>query len=983
MKVDPEQPFQLIYSLYQHEYLGFLFESYVVQLNDKGTLTFTHQNISSKNAREFSRELSDEDYTLIKTMDAMQQDVILNHFSKKRMKPDEFFLRVFDKHDGDKLLRQEIDTYLEKRRSIIMPLLVGKHVYEMGSDGEPAWRKIKVLEDKASILFHFRKNEDNTHYFPTIKLNDEKLDFRHRESYIISEDPGWIMVDRELFTFKQPINGSKLKPFLKKKFILIPKNVEETYYKKFVAPLVADYDVYAKGFDIKTERYTPNPILTLSEIQQSTSSPETLFSNGNSADNNDPSKVLLELCYQYGNYQFKADHLKEVSVSVDNSGDHYTFYRVERQKEEEESIIRFLQDNGLKIRNSRVTLPESEAFDWLNQHQSSLLEKGFQIRQPKNGNKQYFIGESKISIKIEEKIDWFDIKAIVKFGDFEVPFSKIRKLILQHKNEIRLPNGEIGIIPASWAEQYKDLLVFADQEGEETTLQKHHLALVQSLKENEAATVSITRKLEKLLDYTQIEEKPLPVAFKGKLRPYQQAGYNWMIFLNEFSFGGCLADDMGLGKTVQTLAILQHESEAYKEDNPGQKNKPTSLLVMPTSLIYNWIKEAKRFTPKLKVLNYTGTNRDKNAERFAKYDLVITSYGIARIDTSLLASFYFNYIILDESQAIKNPDSIISKAVRELKSRRKLILTGTPIENSTLDLWSQLSFVNPGLLGNKSYFKNEYLIPIEKKQDLAKTERLNQLIKPFILRRDKSQVAKDLPEKTVSIKYCDLSPDQKEYYEREKNSYRNQILDVIERDGLQKSHMIVLQGLTKLRQIANHPVMIDSEYNGTSGKLEDIIYMIQNALGKDHNILIFSQFVKHLKLVSNHLDSVNIPYAYLDGGVKDRQKEVEKFQNNEDISIFLISLKAGGLGLNLTKADYVFLLDPWWNPAIEAQAIDRAHRIGQKNKVFTYKFIARETLEEKILLLQESKLKLAKDLISVEESFVKSLSKEDIQKLFT
>ena len=983
MKVDPEQPFQLIYSLYQHEYLGFLFESYVVQLNEKGKLTFTHQNISAKNANEFASGLTKDDYTLIKTMDSMQQDVILNHFSKKRLKPNEFFVKTFDPENGDKLLKQEINAYLENRRTIIMPLLVGKQVFEMGSDGEPAWREIEVLEEKASILFHFRKNEDNTHYFPTIKLYGEKLEFRDKESYIISEEPGWMMVDRKLFTFQQPINGSKLKPFLKKKFILIPKNVEDTYYKKFVAPLVASFDVYAQGFDIKTERYAPKPVLTLSEIQQSTSAPATLFDNGANGGEKPQSKVLLELCYQYGNYQFKADHLRDVSVSVEKQEGKYTFYRVQRQKKEEIGIINFLQENGLSLRNSRVTLPEGEAFDWLNRNQTELLARGFLIRQPQNGNKKYFIGETHISVSIEEKIDWFDIKAVVRFGSFEIPFTTIRKLILQNKNEVKLPNGEIGIIPASWAEYYKDLLVFADQVGDETQLKKHHIALVHSLKEKDMATVSMTRKLERLLDYTQIEEHPLPQHFKGQLRPYQQAGYNWMLFLNEFSFGGCLADDMGLGKTVQTLAMLQHESEVFEQAHPGEKSKATSLLIMPTSLIYNWIKEAQKFTPKLKVLNYTGTQRDKNTLLFAKYDLVITSYGITRIDTDLLASYYFNYIILDESQAIKNPESIISKSVRELKSRRKLILSGTPIENSTLDLWSQLSFVNPGLLGNKSYFKNEYLIPIEKKQDQAKTERLNQMIKPFILRRDKSQVASDLPEKTISVKYCDLSPEQKEYYETEKNSYRNQILDVIERDGLQKSHMIVLQGLTRLRQIANHPVMVDPEYKGTSGKLEDIIYMIHNAIGKDHNILIFSQFVKHLKLVSNHLDSESIPYAYLDGGVKDRQREVEKFQNNQDINIFLISLKAGGLGLNLTKADYVFLLDPWWNPAIEAQAIDRAHRIGQKNKVFTYKFIARDTLEEKILLLQDSKLKLAKDLITIEESFVKSLTKEDIRKLFS
>ncbi len=977
MKVNPDKPFKLIYSLYQHECLGFLFESYVVQLNKAGKYTLTNQNISSKNAEEFASELDENDFTLIRTIDEMQQDIILNHFykNKKRIKPDEFFLRTYDPRSGDKLLQQEIESYLEKRRSTIMPLLNGKNVFEMASDGEPAWRKIKVLEERATILFHFRKNEDNTHYFPTIKLRDEKLEFRNGESYIIANEPAWMMVNGELFTFNKEISGAKLRPFLKKKFILIPKNMEQTYYEKFIAPLVASFDVYAKGFEIKTERFDPRPVITLSEVKSSPGPSMSLFQDSEKGEEVEDSKVLLELSYQYGDYEFRADQLRDVSVSLEKGHRGYTFHRVQRRPETEIAMIEDLKERGLDLKNSRVTLPESTAFDWLNTHHSSLINKGYVINQHANGGKKYFLGESRIDVRVTEKIDWFDIKATVLFGEYEIPFLTIRKLILQNKTEVPLPNGEIGIIPASWVETYKDLMTFSEPAEKAAKLQKHHLALVHSLKEKESAAVSMSKKLERLLDNTKIEEIPLPGGFKGQLRPYQKAGYNWIAFLNEYGFGGCLADDMGLGKTIQTLVALQKEAEV------NQNN--TSLLIMPTSLIYNWQMEARKFTPKLKVLNYTGTGRTKSASQFAKYDLVLTSYGITRIDTDILGDFYFNYIILDESQAIKNPESNISSAVKQLNSRRKLILTGTPIENSTMDLWSQLSFINPGLLGKKSYFKKEYLIPIEKKQDEQKTSQLNAMIKPFILRRDKSQVAKDLPEKSITVKYCTLSETQREYYDREKNAYRNEILSVIEKQGMGKSHMILLQGLTKLRQIANHPRMVDPSYEGDSGKLEDIIYMIKNALGKNHSILVFSQFVKHLKIISDYLVKNDISFAYLDGSVKDRKKQVEKFQEDREVQVFLISLKAGGLGLNLTKADYVFLLDPWWNPAIEAQAIDRAHRIGQKNKVFTYKFIAKDTLEEKILQLQESKLKLARDLITVEESFVKSLSKEDIKKLFS
>ncbi|MBC7486140.1 MAG: DEAD/DEAH box helicase, partial [Cytophagaceae bacterium] len=368
--------------------------------------------------------------------------------------------------------------------------------------------------------------------------------------------------------------------------------------------------------------------------------------------------------------------------------------------------------------------------------------------------------------------------------------------------------------------------------------------------------------------------------------------------------------------------------------------------------------------------------------KFCEYDLVLTSYGTVRMDIEILKQVFFHYVILDESQVIKNPDSIIAKSVTELRSKHRLILTGTPIENSTLDLWSQMSFVNPGLLGTQRFFKNEFLNPIEKKHDELKTKKLYALIKPFVLRRQKSQVVKDLPDKIENIQYCSMTEEQEKEYEKVKSNYRNLILDSIEQKGVGASQILLLQGLTRLRQIANHPILAESEYQDGSGKMEDVVHMLERALAENHKILIFSQFVKHLHLYADYLKEKKIDFAYLDGSTKERQKEVDKFQESEEKRIFLISLKAGGLGLNLTAADYVFLLDPWWNPAIEAQAIDRAYRIGQKKNVFTYKFITKNTVEEKILVLQQNKLRLAQELITTEESFVKNLSREDIQSIF-
>ena len=973
MKISASQPFQIVYSLYQHEYLGYLFESFVIHLDENGKLTLQHQNISSKNADEFAKGLDTTDYQLIDLMDSMQQDAVVKKFNTKGpIKPDDFFLKIYDKEKGNELVQKEIDNYLERQRAEILERLSGKRVFEMGNDGEPAWKEIEVLPEKATVLFHFRRNDDNTHYFPTIKYGGEKVDFQYRGSYIVCKEPAWMISCGKLYSFEKNVDGKKLLPFLNKKFIIIPKNVEETYYNKFVAPLIASFDVYAKGFEINSEHYNPVPILTLSELMGSNTG--DLFTGITTYDKDIEGKILFELAFKYGSFKFKADHLTDISVSVEKNNDNYIFHRVKRKLEKEKAILNFLKKSGLDLKNSKIALPKTVAFGWLDKNREQLINQEFILDQKGKSDKKYFIGEYKITVEVKEGIDWFDIHAVIQFGEYEISFKEIRKLILKKKMEFTLPNGEIAVIPDSWLVEYSELFAFSEEdENGDTRLKKHHLSLVKDLEEGNLAKVTISNKLEGLKKFEGIDELPTPKYFKGELRAYQKAGFDWMQFLNKFKFGGCLADDMGLGKTVQTLALLQAQKE--------QKALGASLLVMPTSLVYNWEMEAKKFTPKLKTFTYTGTNRDKNPEKFAKYDIIITSYGIVRLDVDLLKKYRFNYVILDESQAIKNPGSNIAKAVRDLNSKNRLILTGTPLENSTMDLWSQMNFINPGLLGTQSFFKNEFLNPIEKHGDQAKTEKLYSIIKPFILRRHKSQVATELPEKTENIQYSAMLPDQEAEYEKVKAYYRNEILENIETKGLNKSQIILLQGLTKLRQIANHPKMADEGYEGTSGKLWDVAFMLDSAIMEGHKILVISQFVKHLSIVGEHLKTMNIDYAYLDGSTKDRQGQVERFQNDKELKVFLISLKAGGLGLNLTKADYVFILDPWWNPAAEAQAVDRAHRIGQENKVFTYKFITKGTVEEKILALQNHKRKLASDLITTESSFVKSLSKEDIESL--
>ncbi|GAB3573245.1 hypothetical protein GCM10027578_34010 [Spirosoma luteolum] len=994
MKVSPTQPFQIVYSLHQHEFLGYLIGAFVVQRNGKGELTLQNQTLSTQNVSEFAHGLDELDFELVRLIEGIQQDVIVKKFNSRKLPTVDFYLKYFDPHKGDKVVQEAICSYLETVKSRIMGLMTDKPFYIMGNDGNPAGEPIQWFPKPARVHFHFERNSHSTHYFPRIRYPNGTLkpdgreetdlvEFQNRGALMICDEPAYMLVGTRLYHFQKNVDGKKLRPFFNKNHIVIPRNIEQQYFERFVIPLIASYDVMGKGygFEIRHEVLPPTPILTISDsVAVSKPVSPGLFGDAIDTDDESGQRITFDLSYQYGAFSFRFDSLGgSANVSLEKVGDGYVFHRIARDQKLERQKLAFLRDLGLDIRHGRLNLPKSEAFDWLSANTTAVREAGFILEQNSQDTKRYFLGYSSIAVSIEEGRDWFDIYANVRFGEFDIPFLKLRNLILAHKQEFTLPNGEIAVIPEAWFTRFSELFGFMEPAGgidgdpDRLVLCKHHLALVQELENDNLATTVMSRKLERLRDFQEIEPFPLPTDFIGTLRPYQQAGYDWMNFLRQYRFGGCLADDMGLGKTVMTLALLQGQKEAG--------TKEPSLLVMPTSLLYNWELEARKFTPHLRVMVYTGTYRDKNTAQFDDYDLILTSYGIVRIDIDLLSDYRFHYVILDESQAIKNPSSHITKAVMHLNAAHRLILTGTPLENSTMDLWAQMSFINPGLLGSQSFFRNEFQIPIEKRHDEAKTNRLYTLIKPFMLRRNKTQVATDLPAKVESILFCDMTPDQAEQYEEAKSYFRNLILERIEEEGMARSQMVVLQGLTKLRQIANHPRLVDADYDGDSGKLSDMLMRLETAMTEHHKVLVFSQFIKHLNVVRQYLKEKNIRFAYLDGSTTDRQSQVELFQTDETVKLFLISLKAGGLGHNLTAADYVFILDPWWNPAIEAQAVDRAHRIGQQKTVFTYKFITKNTVEEKILALQRAKQQLAGSLITTEENFIKSLTKEDIMVL--
>ncbi|HQW93844.1 MAG TPA: DEAD/DEAH box helicase, partial [Ferruginibacter sp.] len=512
-------------------------------------------------------------------------------------------------------------------------------------------------------------------------------------------------------------------------------------------------------------------------------------------------------------------------------------------------------------------------------------------------------------------------------------------------------------------------------------LSKYHMSVIDELYENrdeKELSFELDEKYERLKEFKNIPEIPAPVHLQQILRPYQTSGFQWLNYLNDVGWGGILADDMGLGKTVQALSMLHH----FKEINGSL----LTLVVCPTTLIYNWRNEVQKFSPSLSFHIHHGSVRSRNVEELQKHNIIITTYGTLRSDIQVLLKMKFDYVILDESQAIKNPASKVTRAAGLLNARNRLCMSGTPLQNNTFDIFAQMNFLNPGLLGNMEFFRNEFATPIDKFGEQEQKEHLRRLLFPFILRRTKEQVAKDLPDKTETILFCEMEKEQRKVYEAYRNSYREKILGTIDQQGIGKSQLTILQGLMKLRQICDSPAILNEEekYPNHSIKLDELAREIEENIG-NHKALIFSQFLGMLALIKKKLVEDNIPFEYFDGSTSapDREKAIQNFQNNDECRVFLISLKAGGVGLNLTAADYVYIVDPWWNPAVEQQAIDRTHRIGQTKNIFAYRMICVDTIEDKILELQERKRKLASELIADDASFVKALSKSDVEYLFS
>lgn len=658
----------------------------------------------------------------------------------------------------------------------------------------------------------------------------------------------------------------------------------------------------------------------------------------------------------------------------------------QRDVEMEQEFVDLLRDShpSFSDKTSYFFLIAHEAIHnfWLMEFIDKMEQSGVKVfGMNKLKNLHYNLHKPSFNITVSSKTDWFDMQIDVSFGDQKVSLLEIQKAIVKRTNFVELGDGTIGILPKEWIEKYKKYFQMGQVKKHNIEISNFQFSLIDELYEDMTNAPTFLKELyekkKRLANLKEAKPIPLPKGIKATLRPYQNDGLNWLVFLHENQLGGCLADDMGLGKTLQTITFLQ-----YLKNNYADSEHRTSLIVAPTSLMFNWKAELEKFAPKLSVLTYTGANRGELKNEIAKHDIVLTTYGSIINDIREHQKHTYHYVILDESQAIKNAESQRFKAVRLLKSWNRLVLTGTPIENNTFDLYSQFNFLNPGFFGSVKHFKATFSDAIDKEQDAETSQLLAKMIAPFLLRRTKAQVATDLPPKTEAVIMCEMEPEQRKVYDYFKEYYKEKLKEQIEDEGINKSQVYILQGLTKLRQICNSTELADKErdFGSYSTKLDELVRHLVEKVG-NHKVLVFSQFVGMLEIVQRRLDDEKIVYEYLDGQTRNRQEKVENFQNDSDIRVFLISLKAGGTGLNLTEADYVYLIDPWWNPAVENQAIDRCYRIGQNKSVMAYRMICKDTIEEKIVKLQERKRTVAADVIQIDND-KKKFNLKDVEHLF-
>ncbi len=908
---------------------------------------------------------------VVSIIDNYSDDKIYAYFNRnKKLSITEYFATL-----KPEVIEQQIRPYIERHIAHLLKILKNseleifykpyRYEYIYYTD------KITINDSPGKAIFNFERNEDCLKYYLTVSFNNKEISIYKKKPIILLNNPAVIELEHILMTIEK-IDAKKLVPFYRNPFVKVRKELELTYFKNFILKTVRDFDVRAKGFEIINVQSQK-----IAKIE---------------IENDWLSEFAIIPKFNYNGRTFKPGDKLTNFVELDEKTMNIT--KFSRDLMWELKHINFLINSGLIQKNDnvfKVPYPGKDknhqhrlTITWLNENYDKLKKFGFEITQ-RFSEKKYFVKKIKLNFSVKNKIDWFDIAATVTFGDFEIPFYKLRTHILNGLREYELPNGEIAIIPEIWFKKYTNILKFAKKTkaGHLKIGKIHYFTLIDA----EATSIDEqdTSQLDKFFANPAENTVKLPVSLKTKLRSYQKIGYSWLNHLRKNKFGGCLADDMGLGKTVQVLSTILKNLEENGQIKNGKslkhiENRLLNLVIVPRSLLHNWYNEVQKFTPSINAMIYAGNERLRLRKKLLNSDLIITSYGIARNDLEFFSKLEFNYIVLDESHYIKNSSSKTYQAIKQLNGKYKLVMTGTPIENSLRDLWTQLNFVNPGMLGSLAFFKEHFITPIERYEDKEASKELKRIIAPFIMRRTKEEVEKDLPDIEEQTIICEMTDEQQILYEEEKSKIRNKVLEMYNKGSLRQSQVYVLQALMKLRQIAIHPKMIGADVE-TSGKFDIVMDRLEELIKEKHKVLIFSTFVKLLNIFEDEFKKKKWKFLKITGQTSKRQTLIDKFQKENDTKLFLISIKAGGVGVNLTAADYVFILDPWWNPAVERQAIARSHRIGQTKNVFAFRFITFDTIEEKIQLLQQKKQKLAFDFID-DNNYFKYFDEENIVSLF-
>ncbi len=808
--------------------------------------------------------------------------------------------------------------------------------------------------------------------FDVLLSHEDKMPFpiTGEDIYIYGQLPIWVLWKRAFYPVYSTLDSELILKLIKEPPI-IPHN-ELSEFLDRVWTKIPSSNLY--GQEEFLERMKPifvsakyNPKLFLDEE----GSLLTLqIQNVYETEHGDVVVGEINPTFQTGSYQFEGRS-----------------FLIRRDQKAEEELINKLIEMGFQSRTNSVWFLEPEgAINFLLDYYPTLVEK-YRVYGEKNLSRfkvRHVKPKIVASVDTEgENQDWFELTLSVEYDNMRVPIEKVWKAWTQGKRYIQLKDGSYASLPDSWLKKLKNKLQAMGMDPEsapKSKFKKYEAPLLDKIIDDvtELESNSFWNSLkERIHHFEKIEQVEHPKGLKAQLRPYQLQGVSFLNFLREYGFGGILADEMGLGKTLQTLALLQY----VKEKGVTGPN----LIIVPTSVLPNWQKEIDKFVPDMKTLIIYGTRRETLFKQIPKSDIVLTTYALLRRDLEELLKYEYNSVILDEAQNIKNPNTITARSVRKLKTRFKVCLSGTPIENNLFELWSLFEFLMPGFLGSQHAFQKSVVKPI-KDGDEEALEYLRARVKPFILRRTKKEVVKELPPKVEHVYYAALLDEQKDLYAALAKKLKEQVLQKVEERGLAQSQMSILDALLKLRQICCHPRLLKLDMPGIntnmpSGKFEAFKDLVTGIIEDGHKVLVFSQFVQMLHIIRSWLKMNKIPFAYLDGSSKDRFEQVERFNTDPSIPIFLISLKAGGTGLNLTAADYVIHYDPWWNPAVESQATDRTHRIGQTKKVFSYKLICENTVEEKILQLQEKKRGVAEAIIPGQDHW-KSLTREDLEMLF-